>query len=249
MFLDDSSLPPGLRVYAVGDVHGRADLLGEMFAMIDADLRDRPIERRRLVMLGDYTDRGPDSNKVIDMLIARGADPEWGDDFMCLRGNHDDWLETFLAAPDPVGEHFLRWGGMETLAAYGVDTHGPRRSNAELSHDLNRLLPATHRRFLARLKPFHVEGDYFFVHAGVRPGIPLEEQDPHDLMWIRGEFHQYLDSFGKVVIHGHTPNDEIEVRRNRINVDTYAYASGILSAVALEGRAYRFLQTGNNSGS
>lgn len=244
MFLDDSCLPQGLRVYAIGDVHGRADLLSAVFAMIDADLLARPVGMRRLVMLGDYTDRGPDSRGVIDMLVARGDDPQWGRDLICLRGNHDDWLETFLVAPERVGDDFLRWGGMETLASYGVDTSGPRRSNSELSRELNRLLPAAHRRFLARLKPCHAEGDYFFAHAGVRPGIPLDEQDPHDLLWIRGEFHRHLDSFGKVIVHGHTPDEEIEVRRNRINLDTGAYASGVLSAAVLEGRDYRFLQTG-----
>lgn len=241
MLLDDSSLPEGLRVYAVGDVHGRADLLADIWSRIEADLAERPVERSRIVMLGDYTDRGPDSRKVVDMLAGRlEADPE----FICLRGNHDDWLETFLFAPDEVGDSFLRWGGMETLASYGVDTAGQRRSHVELSRELKELMPASHRRFLSRLRRAHVEGDYFFVHAGVRPGIPLDEQDPHDLLWIRGEFHHHLGSFGKVIVHGHTPVDEVEVRRNRINLDTGAYASGVLSAVALEGRAYRFLQTG-----
>jgi len=246
MFLDDSSLPPGLRVYAVGDVHGRADLLAEMFAMVDADLGERPVEASRLIMLGDYTDRGPQSREVIDMLVERTEDPKWGSNFICLRGNHDDWLETFLAEPDEVGDHFLRWGGIETLASYGVDVTGPRRSNRELARELAGHFPPAHRRFLSRLKTSHVEGDYFFAHAGVRPGVPLERQDPHDLVWIREEFHHHPGSFGKVIVHGHTPNEEIEVLRNRINVDTGAYATGVLSAVVLEGRDYRFLQTGTN---
>lgn len=242
MFLEEASLPPGLRVYAVGDVHGRADLLARMLDAIERDVAGAPVARHRIVMLGDYTDRGPQSREVVEMLAGRTDDP----DFVCLRGNHDDWFETFLTHPDAVGDSFLRWGGIETLASYGVDVAGNGWRSEELSRELNRLLPASHRRFLSRLENCHVEGDYFFVHAGVRPGVPLDRQERHDLLWIRDEFHYYRGSFGKVVVHGHTPNDEIEVMANRINVDTRAWSSGVLSAVVLEGAGHRFIQVGRD---
>lgn len=241
MFLDEASLPADLRVYAVGDVHGRADLLGAMLAAIDRDVAQAPVAERRIVMLGDYTDRGPASREVIDLLVARSADPG----FVCLRGNHDDWLETFLTHPEAVGDNFLRWGGLETLASYGIDLGRAPWRHQELSRELNRLLPAAHRRFLAQLRDRHVEGDYLFVHAGVRPGVPLDEQSRHDLIWIRDAFHHHRGSFSKVVVHGHTPNDQIEVLPNRINVDTGAYATGVLSAVVLEERRRRFIQVGS----
>lgn len=238
MFLDEARLPHGLRVYAVGDVHGRADLLAAMLERIDRDFHANPVAARRVVMLGDYTDRGPQSCQVIDMLAARLDDP----DFVFLKGNHDEWLERFLEEPEEVGDSFLYWGGMETLASYGLDMLDVPRSNFELSRELNRRFPASHRSFLSRLRYSFALGDYFFVHAGVKPGVPLERQDPHDLMWIRDEFHRFQGSYGKIVVHGHTPHDEVEVFANRIDVDTGAFASGVLSAIVLEEGDQRVLQ-------
>lgn len=236
MFLGEAKLPTGLRVYAVGDVHGRADLLARMLEAIERDSADAPSAMRRIVMLGDYTDRGPQSREVIEILSGRADEPG----FICLRGNHDDWFEAFLTRPGTVAENFLRWGGTETLASYGVDTSSWRAE--DLSRQLNALLPDSHRRFLSRLVYCHAEGDYFFAHAGVRPGVPLADQSRHDLIWIREEFHFFDGDHGKVIIHGHTPNDRIEVQPNRINLDTRAYQSGLLSAVVLEGDTHRFLQ-------
>jgi len=235
MFLGQARVPDGMRLYAIGDVHGRADLLERMFSAIKADRAALPPADTRIVMLGDYTDRGPDSRGVIDMLAARMDDPS----LVCLRGNHDDWLATYLTDPEQVGDHFLRWGGVETLRSYGVTSTW--RSHTELSRELQERIPLAHRNFLARLGLSHVEGDYFFVHAGVRPGVSLDRQARHDLIWIRDEFHHHKGSYGKVIVHGHTPHDEVEVRPNRINVDTFAYASGRLSAVVLEGQGHRFI--------
>ena len=239
VFLGEARLPPGLRIYAVGDVHGMADCLADLLERIVADRASDPAVEARIVMLGDYTDRGPRSRDVVEMLSALSE----RDDFVCLRGNHDQWFESFLTAPGEA-EGFLHWGGIQTLASYGVDPAREPRTDLELSRELARLVPPHHRRFLARLRHSYSAGDYFFCHAGVRPGIPLDFQDPHDLMWIRGEFHAHRSSFGKVVVHGHTPRDQVEFHPNRINVDTRAFDTGILSCVVLEGNTQRVIQTG-----
>ena len=239
MFVGEARLPPGLRIYAVGDVHGRADCLAVIFDLIADDRAQSPPVRSQIVMLGDYTDRGPHSMQVIETLADLTRDA----DFICLKGNHDQWLEEFLVAPEN-GDAFLYWGGMETLASYGVDFSSPRQSNAMLSRELGRKMPKKHRRFLGELRFQHVAGDYFFAHAGVRPGIPLEEQDPHDLMWIRDEFLLHEGDFGKVIVHGHTPGMDVDIRRNRINADSRAYETGRLSCIVLENDSHRILQTG-----
>ncbi len=185
-------------------------------------------------MLGDYTDRGPASREVVEILSKKAG----RSDFICLRGNHDDWFLRFLTDPDE-SDGFLNWGGIQTLESYGVDLSGSIKSNAELARELARLVPAAHRRFLARLRYSHEEGDYFFCHAGVRPGIALQFQDPHDLMWIRGEFHAHKGSFGKVVVHGHTPQTAVDFQPNRINIDTRAFDTGVLTALVLEGTQQR----------
>lgn len=238
MFRGEASLPPGLRVYAIGDVHGRADCLSDLLARIEEDRAANPAQASRIVMLGDYTDRGPASRDVIDMLASRSD----GEDFICLRGNHDEWFLRFLTDPGE-DDGFLHWGGIQTLESYGIDLGGSIRGAAEIARELVRLVPAEHRRFLSRLRYWHEEGDYFFCHAGVRPGVALQYQDPHDLMWIRGEFHAHAGSFGKVIVHGHTPRPEVEFRPNRINIDTRAFDTGVLTALILEGREHRLIQT------
>jgi serine/threonine protein phosphatase 1 len=238
VFLGQSRLPDGLRIYAVGDVHGMAECLFELLARIDQDRAANPVGESRIVMLGDYTDRGPHSRDVVETLCELSE----REDFICLRGNHDQWFDTFLTAPGEA-EGFLHWGGIQTLASYGIDAVKEPRGDLELSRELARAVPAHHRRFLARLRHSYSAGDYFFCHAGVRPGIPLDYQDPHDLMWIRGEFHAHRGSFGKVVVHGHTPREQVEFHPNRINVDTRAFDTGILSCVVLEGDRQRIIQT------
>jgi serine/threonine protein phosphatase 1 len=238
MLLGQAAIGPNLRVYAIGDVHGRVDCLTRLLEMIEADKAENPAVASKIVMLGDYTDRGPSSREVIDLLASRAN----GEDFICLRGNHDQWFLSFLTDPDE-GDGFLSWGGIQTLESYGVDLTGSIRSNAELARELSRLVPAEHRRFLSHLALFHEEGDYFFCHAGVRPGVALQFQDPHDLMWIRGEFHAHRGDFGKVIVHGHTPQPAVEFQQNRINIDTRAFDTGVLTALVLEGTSQRLLQT------
>lgn len=230
--------PDGLRVYAVGDVHGRADLLDQLAARVAEDLRVRPSRQAVTVFLGDYVDRGADSFGVIERL-SRSLFPT---PTVALRGNHEDILMRFMADDDAVGA-FVDYGGLTTLRSYGVDTteQALRDNPSRARRKLIARTPPAHRRFLEDTRLCMEFGDYFFCHAGVRPGTPLESQTPDDLMYIRWEFLDHADSFGKVVVHGHTPRKEPERLHNRINVDTAAFRSGVLTAAALEDCSCRFL--------
>ena len=238
MFVGEAGLPEGVRIYAIGDVHGRFDCLCDLLDQIDRDIDANEVATSRIVMLGDYCDRGPQSAQVIDRLAERAA----SDDFVCLMGNHDETLIRFLVEGGEAGASFFSFGGDTTLQSYGIDSRA-FSSYAEVSAELSRRMPKAHIAFLTGLKFSHEEGDYFFCHAGVRPGIPLDSQTKYDLIWIRGEFLLHHGSLGKVVVHGHTPHFAVDVQPNRINVDTCAYDSGVLSCVVLEGKDHRFLQT------
>lgn len=232
------------RVYAVGDVHGRADLLVRLFDQIAADIDQRAGDglTPRLVMLGDYVDRGPDSRGVLDLLT--GPPPVAGLARTFLKGNHEDMMLRALRDPDDAGAAgdgdlwplWLANGGRETLASYGL---GPEDGPGGLAA----VLPPAHRRFLEGLELAYASGDYLFVHAGIRPGRPLERQDPQTLMWIREPFLSTPLADGPLVVHGHTIRDAPEVRRHRIGIDTGAYASGILTCLVVAGAERRFLST------
>jgi serine/threonine protein phosphatase 1 len=228
-----------MRIFAIGDVHGRADLLAEMHWRIAMDLAVNPPGDWRVIHLGDYVDRGPDSRGVIEMLIAANAkDPR----FMSLAGNHDVGFVDFLGQPDKSGL-FARFGGYETARSYGVDadfsSDGLSRSTADA---LLSVMPREHLDFLSDLPRCVTFGDFFFCHAGVRPGVPLDKQSPDDLIWIRGEFHRWPGMFDKVIVHGHTPHHEPEILPNRVNVDTEAWRSGALTALVVDGRDKRLTQ-------
>jgi serine/threonine protein phosphatase 1 len=230
-----------MRVYAVGDIHGRLDLLDSIHQLIVKDSAAGP-SARIIVYVGDYIDRGPDSKGVIDRLLAPKLD---GFKARHLRGNHDQSLLDFLRNPT----HYRLWkdyGARDTLTSYGVAP--PRFDNDEAltaaRDELAVALPPAHREFLEGLRLSFEIGDYFFAHAGVRPGLPLAKQLPDDLMWIREEFLTSTADFGKVVVHGHTPGQEPQRRRNRIGIDTGAYATGRLTCAVLEGAECRFLHTG-----
>ena len=236
-----ASLPADTRVYAVGDIHGRLDLLDTLHDLIVQDSASAP-SARLIVYVGDYIDRGPDSKGVIDRLLAPTLD---GFQTRHLRGNHDQSLLDFL--DDPT--HYRQWkdyGARDTLRSYGVAP--PRFDNEEAlgvaRDELAEALPSSHREFLEGLKLSLEIGDYFFVHAGVRPGLPLAKQSPDDLMWIREDFLTSKSDFGKVVVHGHTPTHEPQRRPNRIGIDTGAYATGRLTCAVLEGAQCSFLHTG-----
>ena len=192
------------------------------------------------VTLGDYIDRGPASRGVLDRLIGN----PFPTPFVALKGNHEALLEAFLANP-AVGKHWRSLGGAETLFSYGVPV-GTLRTEKDFTEAADRLravLPAQHLAFLQSLKTSFSQGRYFFCHAGVRPGVPLENQTEEDLLWIRDEFLNCKIDFGKIVVHGHTPRPEPEVLPNRINIDTGAFATGRLTCAVLEGDRHRFLPT------
>jgi serine/threonine protein phosphatase 1 len=234
--------PAGVRVYAVGDVHGCVGLLRRLLALIEADAAARPRTRNVVVFLGDYIDRGEESRGVIDLLLSA---PLTGFDRVHLRGNHEESLLQFLADTS-VGPAWLTYGGAATLLSYGVKPPDSLTTPDELLRARRQLaerLPQEHLAFMAATKLAHVEGDYYFTHAGVRPGIPLDRQDAFDLMWIRDDFLRSTQNFGKIVVHGHTITDLPDVQRNRIGIDTGAFASGRLTCLVLDGAGASFLQT------
>ena len=234
-------IPEGLRVYAIGDIHGRFDLLQEMAAMVRHDLKQNSAAESVEIFLGDYVDRGPQSRDVIDWLIET---PPLTDERICLLGNHEDML---LKALDDAGwmSNWLSNGAEETLLSYEVKARaiGGVSGLIELQHGFRAALPGAHLEFLAGLQRYEMIEPYFFVHAGIRPDRALEDQDPEDLIWIREPFLNSDADFGRVVVHGHTPTTRPDVRRNRINIDTGAVFSGRLTCLVLEGAGRRFLQT------
>ncbi|MFC4167591.1 metallophosphoesterase family protein [Teichococcus aestuarii] len=221
-------LPPGLRVYAIGDVHGCATKLARLHAMVAEDWARRPAERCALVHLGDYVDRGPDSAAVLDRLC--GESPVPGAERVHLRGNHEAMmLDSLAAGPGTVAEDVWLWnGGDATLSSYGV-CQGPP------------VLPLRHRALLATMPLRWEAGDYLFVHAGIDPRRPLAAQRNQDLLWIREPFLSWPRPLPKVVVHGHTPCRAPELRPNRIGIDTGAVAGGPLTCLVLEAAQLRFL--------
>ena len=233
----------GRLVYAVGDVHGRLDVLEPLLRDIGQDvLATSPAERPLLIFLGDYVDRGPDSRRVIDMVLHLQGDMAF--ETVALKGNHEEALLQFLQDP-AFGATWMEHGGGSTLVSYGVQPP-PGRTDVEAwarTRDaLDRQLPEPHRKFYEELELIRTVGDYAFVHAGVRPGVALEDQAERDLLWIRHEFLQGRGPFGKVIVHGHTPSEEPQLTAHRLGLDTGAYATGVLTAVRLYGEDQRIIQ-------
>ncbi len=237
MEVGQAKTPDGTRIYAIGDIHGMDAALAAVHAAIATDIAARPVSRALTIHIGDYTDRGPDSAAVIERLAALSAhDPN----VICLRGNHDQKLIDFLDNPEESAPAFFAFGGKATLKSYGVNLRGQNYTG--LARQLAEKMPPAHRAFLDRLAYSVQFGDYFFCHAGVRPGVPLDQQTPDDLMWIRDEFLHDKSDHGAVIVHGHTPTADArpEVRENRIAIDTGCVYGGPLTCLVLEGSEVRF---------
>jgi len=242
-----AALPSGQRLYAIGDIHGRIDLLESLHRRIQSDAAGAGARDKTVVYLGDYVDRGPGSAAVVELL---SGDPLPGFRTVCLKGNHEDLMLGALAGTAAAAHWFMN-GGLATLEAYGIDLPGPAwgrtLAGAEVPADwrltFDRALPERHRDFYARLALTFAAGNYFFVHAGVRPGVALDRQSEEDLMWIREEFLHSTADHGAVVVHGHSIVPAVEIRSNRIGVDTGAWRSGQLSCVVLDGADVAVLHT------
>lgn len=234
------SLPAGLRAYAVGDIHGRFDLLNELLARIDADIALRPTVKPVYVFLGDYIDRGSSSRETIDRLIEHGKTHE----SVFLKGNHE-LIAIRCLTDSSLFDEWMRLGGLETLKSYGTASEclAKGKQIVELQAAFHNALPQAHFRFFRNLQGSFACGDFFFAHAGVRPNVDLSRQKESDLLWIRGEFLSSKDDFGKIIVHGHTPNIEIEVGPNRINIDTGAFATGRLTCLVIEGESLSVIDT------
>ncbi|MEO5866057.1 MAG: metallophosphoesterase family protein [Sphingomonas sp.] len=225
-------VPPGIRIYAIGDIHGRLDLLDKLLVRIEQDDLARGQSATQLIFLGDLVDRGPDSAGVVERLRRLA---ETNVNMRFLLGNHE---ETFLRAIEgntKALKFFCRYGGRETILSYGIPPDEyDRLDYDDLAARLAPLVPSSHRDFLGRFEDLITIGDYAFVHAGVRPDMPFDSQTVHDLRWIREPFLGHRGMLDKVVVHGHTISEQVEILPHRIGIDTGAYMSGVLSALGLE---------------
>jgi len=239
-----AAVPPGQRVYAVGDIHGRLDLFEALIAAIEADDAASPAAETTVILLGDLVDRGPDSAGV----VARARAWQGERAVRILMGNHE---EMFLASFDKAEtlRHFLRFGGKETVLSYGLDRRAyVQASVEEVQAMMHQAVPVEDRAFLESFEDTIAIGDYLFVHAGIAPGVPLEEQRQHDLRWIREPFLSHEEPHGAVIVHGHTIRSEPDDRGNRIGIDTGAYNLGKLTALVLEGSERRYLEAVDTDG-
>jgi len=241
--------PDDTLVWAVGDVHGCADLLEALVTAVLEDIERRDATTSHLVFLGDYIDRGPDSSGVLHYLAGLIGVPNLNVHF--LRGNHEERMEAFLTQPD-LGPGWCEYGGRAALGSFGVappnSTDGSEAWE-DACRQLNLALREGHRAVLAAQKYSVSIGDYFFAHAGAEPGVPLAAQDPTQLMWIRRRFLDDKYAFEKMVVHGHTPSDQVHADHRRIGIDTGAYATGVLTALRLDGADRQILQTSRRASS
>lgn len=227
------SVPPGHRIYAVGDVHGQLDLLDALLATIEADESQREPAETTLIFLGDMVDRGPESAAVI--ARARALAEQRNTQF--LMGNHEEMMLASLYDTDALRE-FLKFGGRETVLSYGISLEDYTNSNLDdLQKMMHEIIPHEDIHFIEGFLDSITIGDYFFVHAGIRPGISLIDQDARDLRWIRRPFLDHRGLHPKCVVHGHNITQDLDMQPNRIGIDTGAFKSGCLTALGLEREA------------
>jgi serine/threonine protein phosphatase 1 len=230
------------RAYAVGDIHGRLDLLEILLERIEADIRARPRRKTSIVFLGDLIDRGPSSAGVVERL--RTFRPGFAKTVF-LMGNHEEVLLRILGGEASLIPSWLRFGGAETLASYGLDGGElARATDAQALAMVRRAIPEDHSAFISTFADTVSFGDYLFVHAGIRPGVELSEQSKTDLRWIRDPFLEDQTERDYVVVHGHTIRADVEITGNRIGIDTGAFYTGVLTALAIDGNDRWFVQTG-----
>ena len=233
------SVPAGERYYVIGDIHGRLDLFEELVLAIEQDDRNSSPAKSTVILLGDLIDRGPDSRGVL--ATAR----EWQQrrKVRVLVGNHEQMFLDSLEDTD-VLRHFLKHGGRETVLSYGLDKKAYNRATLdEVQAMMRAAIPQEDLDFISGFAEYVVAGDYLFVHAGILPGVSLEHQRRHDMIWIRDGFTKHQGDLGYIVVHGHTIFEDIDERTNRIGIDTGAYRSGRLTCMVLEGSARRYIQT------
>lgn len=243
----DATIPPHQRIYAVGDIHGRLDLLDKLLGQIDADDRARPKAETRIIFLGDLVDRGPASAGVVQCLMDFEATRPAGS-VRFLLGNHEEILLDVLTGDERALRLFLRVGGRETVLSYGMSPEVYRELDySQLLTAFRSLVPEAHRAFLAGFEDLIIIGDYAFVHAGIRPGEALARQRAKDLRWIRSEFLNHQGEHEKIVVHGHSVTDQVDIQANRIGLDTGAFASGRLTAMGFEANRRWVLQTDSTS--
>jgi serine/threonine protein phosphatase 1 len=234
-------IPEGQRIYAIGDVHGRLDLLDALIARIDADDAARSPSRTTLIFLGDLVDRGPESRAVVERVMQLKASRL---DVRIIAGNHEEIVIRAWAGDKRSAGLLNKVGGRETLLSYGVSEHDYDMADlAEVTRLAGEHIPQDHIDFFSGAEDWIEAGDYLFVHAGIRPGYALAEQETSDLRWIRREFTEHRGDFGHVVIHGHSITENVDEQPNRIGIDTGAFATGKLTAIGLEGEDRWFLQT------
>ena len=234
------ALPAGERIYAIGDIHGRRDCLDRLLLAIDDDEKSRPAADTTVVFLGDLVDRGSDSKGVIERVMqvskARRS--------ILLMGNHEEILIRAWEGDRQATSLLHRVGGRETLMSYGITEHEYDNGDIdELTTLVGERVPVAHIAFLRGFIDQWQRGDYLFVHAGIRPGLPLDEQNSSDLRWIRREFLEDDRDHGAMVIHGHSITEEVDVQHNRIGIDTGAFASGRLTALGIEGTEHWVIST------
>lgn len=239
--MQEERLPAGVRIYAVGDIHGRLDLLKTLYKRIDEDRARNPVTHTVEVFLGDYVDRGPNSAGVLQWFLTG---PNRADKRVTLLGNHEFFLLEFLNNASVLSS-WGQYGGLETLHSYGLKFKMPLSEDDldRVQAELKVVIPAAHLQFMQNCQLSSTMGGYFFAHAGVNPAIALKDQVADDLLWIRDAFLEHHGPLEKVIVHGHTPSEEPEIEVFRIGVDTGAYITGRLTCAVLEGNDVRFIST------